>query len=195
VRVAPLTEQAAIDAFEARRILEPWLAGEAARIVGDSPALRRSLELLRHTAQQLLDQASEDVNMGVFVSLDMKLQSALRRAIENKVILDLLDFVGNRSYRIRMFVVTERAELQIVHEHLAIIEHVLAGRVQQAIEATNAHLRQAEERTLEAISRKLEAAQHAAAASLKAVLRPQARAGGRPPQRRAASSHTTQAES
>jgi DNA-binding GntR family transcriptional regulator len=194
VRVAALTEQAALDAFEARRILEPWLAGEAARTVGDSAALRRSLEHLRHTAQQLLSEGPEDVNMGLFVSLDMKLQSALRRAIENKVIMDLLDFVGNRSYRIRTFVATERAELQIVREHLVIIEHVLAGRVQGAIEATESHLRQAEERTLKAINHRLEATRRADAAAPKAALRLQTRAGGRPSRTMEASPHTTRAE-
>ncbi len=182
VRVAPLTEQAAVDAYEARRILEPWLAGEAANCVEDSPALRRSLELLRRTAQQLLDEAPENVNMGVFVSLDMRLQSALRRAIENKVIMDLLDFVGNRSYRIRTFIVAERAELQIVHEHLAIIEHVLAGEAQRAIEATQSHLRLAEERTLTAIKGRLETEKRLAAAG-PTTLHLQTRVGGRAPGR------------
>jgi DNA-binding GntR family transcriptional regulator len=196
VRVAPLTEQAAIDAFEARRILEPWLAGEAARSVGSLPALRRSLELLRQAAEQLLDEEPESVNMGLFVNMDMKLQSALRRAVEdNKVIIDLLDYVGNRSYRIRMFVVPEPTELRIVHEHLAIIEHVLAGRVPQAIEATESHLRQAEERTLRAISRRLEAQTRTPALNPRIPLHPQARGGSRSPRNEAASPHSTRAGS
>lgn len=164
VRVAPLTEQAVRDAFEARRLLEPWLARQAARKVADSPSLRRSLELLRRTAQRLLDKAPEQVNLGLFVSLDLKLHDALRRAVENKLIAEILDFVGNRSLRIRRFVASERAELQITREHLCIIEHVMAGRVRQAGEAAQSHLRQAEERTLRAVKARLESEERSAAA-------------------------------
>jgi DNA-binding GntR family transcriptional regulator len=176
VRVAPLTEQAVRDAFEARRLLEPWLAREAARKVKDSAPLRRSLELLRRTALQLLEKAPEEVNLGLFVSVDLRLHDALRRAVDNKLVAEILDFVGNRSLRIRTFVAAERAELEMTLEHLAIIEHVMAGSVRQAGEATLVHLRGAEERTLRAVTARLESEGRSAAAEAE---RPQGRGARR----------------
>jgi DNA-binding GntR family transcriptional regulator len=176
VRVAPLTEQAVRDAFEARRLLEPWLAREAARKVKDSAPLRRSLELLRRTALRLLEKAPEEVNLGLFVSVDLRLHDALRRAVDNKLVAEILDFVGNRSLRIRTFVAAERAELEMTREHLAIIEHVMAGSVRQAGEATLVHLRRAEERTLRAVTARLESEGRSAAAEAE---RPQGRGARR----------------
>jgi len=179
VRVAPLAEQAVRDAFEARRLLEPWLAREAARKVKDSAPLRRSLELLRRTALRLLEKAPGEVNLGLFVSVDLRLHDALRRAVDNKLVAEILDFVGNRSLRIRTFVAAERAEraeLEMTREHLAIIEHVMAGSVRQAGEATLVHLRRAEERTLRAVTARLESEGRSAAAEAE---RPQGRGARR----------------
>jgi len=166
IRVTELSEQDIGDVYEARLLLEPYLAECAASTLRDSPSERSRIERLREIGERVANELSgesSDLGSGLMAEyrkLDTELGSVLAELPRNVLLRRAYELVLTQSVRARWYAEswpdTQQREmlLAVTREHLAIIQALASmdGRACEA--ATRTHLRNAQERTLRTLERR-----------------------------------------
>lgn len=157
--VTKITREDVKQIYEARKLLEPHAAELAAKLVGSSTQLKTMLKKVLISANKILESEENQLKKEAFFNIDLKLNEIFLEAV-TPFLREILDFVGERSLRIRIFVETSHKSmdrdlaLQITTEHQEIAQAIFEGNVKKAKKSVLHHLGRGETRTLESIQEK-----------------------------------------
>jgi len=151
-QVTAVSNQDVSDIWEVRKILEPFAARAAAEKASDEEmkAMERKLHYVLSTPE---DFAS-------YLQSDLELHELLSKHLTNKVLIDILEKLGKHYTRIRYFAESDpkadRIDVikQITSEHLNVLEALMSRDATRTAEAVLAHLKNGEQRTLDALARR-----------------------------------------
>jgi len=136
--VVPVTESDVRDVLQARLVIEPWAASEAAR---------------RHDRGALADRLSQHVDALVdarrgrdaagYQEADRAFHLAIVEATDNRLLTDFYRSLRDRQLRVGAVALaaSEGRAATIVEEHRAISSAITAGRPEDAADAVGAHIR------------------------------------------------------
>lgn len=113
-------DQSVVEIFEVRRVLEPYAAAQAARLITDE-----QVEELR----QLLSSVNESTPVEDLVAHDLEFHRLISQTGGNAYLSSLLDGLSSATVRARIWrgITDERSVARTLQEHRAIVE-ALASR-------------------------------------------------------------------
>jgi DNA-binding GntR family transcriptional regulator len=160
--VAKLSRMSVCETYDVRRLIEPHIAGCMAPSVHSDPQLSEELGRLAEANRRIVEATEHDEEVAwdlyqAHLDLDLELGEAMRRGISNSMLVELWDFVTDRSLRIRSYVEasTKGHEFGVIHrvalEHASIIYALVSGDAGRAMQSVRTHLNHAEERTVLAL--------------------------------------------
>jgi DNA-binding GntR family transcriptional regulator len=161
LRVAAITEEDVRQAYEVRKLLEPYAASLVASSVSTDADLKKNLRTLYEKAKGICETAVDLINFESYLSVDLELNDIFLKVSGHTLFREVLGFVSDRSLRIRTFLeaVYKTSPNNMVHvitkEHLQILEALLKGDPAKAQARVRKHLDNGETRTLKAIKNKL----------------------------------------
>ncbi len=140
------------DVFVVRRALE--LA--SVRLCTENPN-RTRLQRLRETWQGLRESRPDDAHLPeAHMTADTELHRAICEMSGNAVLLDTLDKIITRAALIRRWVftggVTHVYLMMLTEEHLAVLDAILSGDAEAAVDAMDKHLTQGQARALKRLN-------------------------------------------
>jgi len=157
VRIAPITSKDVHNTYEVRKLLEPYVAGVAAKKIAQDPEYKRGLLQVKKMAEKvasILANNSAVPSYETYLQVDLKLERLMLEAVENSLLQRLIAFVSSHSRRIRSFAEASSNSSAIEmmrtinEEHLHIIEAILNADTGEAWKAVKRHLDNAERRTI-----------------------------------------------
>jgi DNA-binding GntR family transcriptional regulator len=136
--VVPVTESDVRDVLQARLVIEPWAASEAARR-NDRRALADRLSL--HVAA--LVDARRNRDAAGYQEADRAFHLAIVEVTDNRLLTDFYRSLRDRQLRVGAVALatSEGRAATIVEEHRAISNAITAGRPEEAADAVGAHIR------------------------------------------------------
>jgi|WetSurMetagenome_2_1015567.scaffolds.fasta_scaffold566211_1 GntR family transcriptional regulator, rspAB operon transcriptional repressor len=155
--VARITEEDVRQAYEIRKLLEPYAASLVIAAMSKDRQVKSTLEKLLEQAESLCNTTFELTDYGSHTSIDLKLNDIFLQASKKTLFREIFNFVSARSHRIRTFVeaVSKKRPTNIIHtitkEHIVIIQAILEGDENEVKRVVCQHLLNAEARTLEEI--------------------------------------------
>lgn len=154
--VSDITTQDIAETYEVRKILEPYVASNAAA----NPPIDELRELQKEL-EEIKDLTGE-AKYQKFHETDIKLNDLLMDTVDNHLLLQLFNHIENYNIRIRFFAgTTLKNSEEVVEEgnsdHLAIVRALLDKSPQKARHAVLDHLQKAEKRTWQAVKQEKEA--------------------------------------
>lgn len=165
VRVAAIKEDDVHEAYEVRRLLEPYATALVAKKASTDSALKRTLHDIKQQAEKTEQLAGAapltSSQYDKYLDIDLRLHQIILDACGKTLLGSALRMVGNHSLRLRSFSeassgVPDAEVIQsISREHLAIIEAMLNDTQKEAKRAVREHLHNAEDRTTNAARKQL----------------------------------------
>jgi DNA-binding GntR family transcriptional regulator len=163
IRVSEIKEDDVRQAYEARRLLEPYAASLSAKKACTDSALRNRLHDVKQEAERL-EQIARTAPLTPFqydtyVKIDLLLHDIILDTFRDTLLGNLLRLVGSRSLRLRSFCEASAAipDMTVIRkinsEHIAIIKAMLDGDQEGLQKAIRDHLDGAEDRTLNALKK------------------------------------------
>ncbi len=152
-QVSEISSEDIDEAYEVRKILEPYIASNAA-----ASANRADVKELKGEIEAISDLQGEE-EYEKFHETDMRLNKLLLDTVDNELLLQMFDFIENWNIRIRFFAeATAREHRETVigegnKEHLSIVQALLDRSPERARQAVLDHLQSAEDRTWEAFNK------------------------------------------
>ncbi len=162
LHVARLNEEDVADTYEVRKVVEPYvaiLAGESIRSNLGALALVSALDADNSEIERSIsaDGALDPEQSELSTKIDLQLHNLIGQQIENSLLKDIWQLIGDRSFRIRCYAEAAAKESNRAisnsapREHAEIIATLLSGNPEQIIAAVKVHLANAERRTLDAL--------------------------------------------
>lgn len=153
--VSEITTKNISETYEVRKILEPYVASNAAA----NPPLDELREL-KEELEEIKELTGEE-KYQKFYETDIELNDLLMDTVGNNLLLQLFDHIENYNIRIRFFAsTTMKNSEEVVEEgnsdHLAIVNALLDKSPQRARHAVLDHLQKAERRTWHAVQQEKE---------------------------------------
>jgi DNA-binding GntR family transcriptional regulator len=149
-------------AYQVRKLLEPYAAKAVSESLETHPTIKRSLMELKDVAsgvQKALGAAGNSLDQSVYEAcqdIDLQLHELMVEALGESLYGRTLSLVGNYSLRMRSLAVLglhaeDPDTLEaIVEQHLEMIDGLLAGDEDEIVATITHHLTSAERRTIEA---------------------------------------------
>lgn len=135
--VVPVTESDVRDVLQARLVIEPWAASEAAR--------RNDRALADRLSQHVdaLVDARRNRDAAGYQEADRAFHLAIVEATDNRLLTDFYRSLRDRQLRVGAVALatSEGRAATIVEEHRAISNAITAGRPEEAADAVGAHIR------------------------------------------------------
>jgi DNA-binding GntR family transcriptional regulator len=156
-QVARITEEDVRQAYEIRKLLEPYAVSLVIKALSRDSGVKIALQNLLKEAESLYNNPPDLTAYEMYTSIDLKLNDILLQASEKTLFREVLNLANTRSLRIRTFVevVSEKRPTNTMHlitrEHIAIIQAILNGDEGEAGRMVTQHLINAEGRTIEEI--------------------------------------------
>jgi len=163
--VSTLELQDIHQAYQVRKLLEPYAAKMVAEDLEAQPELRSDLTQLKRAATELqavLSPGVVSLDPSAYEScqdIDLQLHELMLDALGDSLFGRALSLVGNYSLRMRSLAIlglhaqdltTLRA---ILNQHIEMIDAILAGRGEEIVETVTSHLASAEMRTIDAVKK------------------------------------------
>jgi len=153
IKVSQIDRQDVSAVYEARRLLEVYIAKKFVNRSGVHKDIKRRLSSLKKETEGLIHKKKPADHYAV---VDLKLHEFFLDMVENEIIKELFYILGNKSLRIRTFVeavnkdkkISETSLQNSAREHLRIIEALISGEEGDVTAAVAHHLLNSEERTL-----------------------------------------------
>ena len=149
-RVSDITTKDITETYEVRKILEPYVASNAAANppIGELKELKKELEEIK--------QLNGEEKYQKFHETDIRLNDLLMDTVNNNLLLQLFSHIENYNIRIRFFAgTTLKNSEEVVEEgnsdHISIVSALLDKSPQRAKHAVLDHLQKAEQRTWQAV--------------------------------------------
>lgn len=155
--VAKITEEDVRQAYEIRKLLEPYAASLVIGAMWKDSHVRIALANLLDEAESLCNKPLDFTDYELYTSIDLKLNDIFSQASGKSLFREVFNFVNTRSLRIRTFVeaVSKKRPTNVMHlitqEHIAIIRAILSGDEKETSRMVSQHLVNAEARTIEEI--------------------------------------------
>ena len=156
LRVSEITEKDVKQVYEVRRLLEVHVAKS---IRGHLEKNAKLVERLQHLRKKTENLCQKTARPSSYSQVDLELNEIFLFLIENKILKELFNLVGDRALRIRTFVeaaVKSKPNGSYnlnasAKEHLRIIEALEQGDIEKIEESIVDHLNNSELRTLTSI--------------------------------------------
>jgi DNA-binding GntR family transcriptional regulator len=156
LRVSEITEKDVRQVYEVRRLLEVHIAKS---ILGHLEKNAKLVERLRHLRKKTENLCQKSARPSSYSKVDLELNEIFLFLIENKILKELFNLVGDRALRIRTFVeatVKSRPNGSYnlsasAQEHLRIIKALQKGDIEKIESSIVDHLNKSEQRTLTSI--------------------------------------------
>jgi DNA-binding GntR family transcriptional regulator len=161
-RVSTINEVDVLEIYEARRLLEPYVATRVPEALSRDSRLKNRLLALRTKTEKLCEVSPGQRKPREYSEVDLQLNDIMLRAVKSGLLREIVTLVENRSLRTRTVVEATCSPSRIgalfktAEEHLRIIDALLSGDRVRIREAVLSHLTNGETRTLEVLSRKHE---------------------------------------
>lgn len=161
LRVATITEEDVFQAYEVRRLLEPYAASLVTRDISRDSNLKESVQKVCEKAREILQNPVDRIDYEDYLSIDLSLHDIFVEAAGKTLFREVFVFVGDHSLRIRTFVeaVSKASPNKMTHtiteEHLQILEALLTHDPDEAQKRVSQHLANGEARTIEVIRKRL----------------------------------------
>jgi DNA-binding GntR family transcriptional regulator len=156
LRVSEITEKDVKQVYEVRRLLEVHVAKSIRGHLENNPKLVERLQHLRKKIETLCQKTARPSN---YSQVDLELNEIFLFLIQNTILKELFNLVGDRALRIRTFVeatVKSRPNGSYnlnasAQEHLRIIKALEKGDIEKIEISIVDHLNKSEQRTLTSI--------------------------------------------
>ena len=156
LRVSKITEKDVKQVYEVRRLLEVHVAKSIKGHLEKNPKLVERLQHLRKKTENL---CQKNARPSSYSQVDLELNEILLCLIQNTILKELFNLVGDRALRIRTFVeatVKSRPNGSYnlnasAQEHLRLIKALQKGDIEKIEASIVDHLNNSEKRTLKSI--------------------------------------------
>jgi len=155
--VSPLTMNEVETLYDIRSLIEPYILRLLADAAGRDRALVEQLEsLLEELKVSLKKQEGWDVNLSL-IKVDHRLGSLLLSVSTNPFLEKLLHLINNHILRLRLVSAQQSRTSRIqrfkeaTEEHIHLVEAVLSGDERAIAHAVDDHLRESEDRSIQAL--------------------------------------------
>ena len=155
-RVTEIREDDIHQVYEVRRLLEPQAAMLAAMKIKTDIELKALLLDVKKQAQEIISLPGDQIQIDEYLELDYRLNEIFLKSAFS-FLREILEFVSDRSLRIRAFAETsnktlrEEIIIEVTKEHLEIIRAIHGGYPEESKAKVLKHLDNSETRTIKAI--------------------------------------------
>lgn len=152
-QISEISSEDIDNAYEVRKILEPYIASNAAANVKKKDVKEIKQEI------DAIEELEGEERYEKYHETDIKLNNLLLSTVNNELLLQMFDFIENWNIRIRFFAeATDRDHRDTLieegnKEHRAIVQALLDRSPERARQAVLDHLQSAENRTWKAFDK------------------------------------------
>lgn len=157
LRLATITEEDVFQAYEVRRLLEPYAASLVIGAISRDLSLKENIQKVYEKTKEISRNTVDQMEYEDYLSIDLNLNDIFVEAAGKTLFREVFVFVSDRSLRIRTFVeaVSKASPNKMIHtitrEHLQILEALLRQDSDEAQKRVSQHLQNAEARTIKTI--------------------------------------------
>lgn len=106
--VAPITPESVQGIYEVRKLLEPYATRSLARSIASDAEMKRELLELRELSDPALFHTVTAESYEKLMATDLRLSAILLEGIRGSFLAEVLNWINDRSLRIRTFLETSR---------------------------------------------------------------------------------------